>query len=378
MAGIYIHIPFCKRICSYCDFYKTANVSFVPDYLKALETELDLRKQYLQNEIVETIYLGGGTPSLLTPTQIVRIIKKINKIYQVSTPCEITLEANPDDLSLQYLNELVKNTPVNRISIGIQSFNDKDLLLLNRRHNAAQALSSIEYAREAGFRNISVDLIYGLPGMSTQEWQQNLDLVFSLDIQHLSAYHLSIEAGTALSRMATRGLLKITEEEESFGQFAALCKTAADRAFIHYEISNLAKVGYFSKHNSNYWQQKKYLGIGPSAHSYNIVSRHWNIAHVKKYLAAISNGGIFYEKEELDVNKRYNEYLMVSLRTIQGVNLEIIHHEYGERTYKDFVNAIQSIKSSGHMIQEGQVCKLTEKGWMISDYIISRLMKAES
>lgn len=350
----------------------------MPDYLKALETELDIRKQYLQNEIVETIYLGGGTPSLLTPEQILNIIKKINQLHQVTPHCEITLEANPDDLSLQYLDELIKNTPVNRISIGIQSFNDNDLLLLNRRHNAAQALNSIEYARGAGFRNISVDLIYGLPGMDTRKWQKNLDLAFSLEIQHLSAYHLSIEPGTAFSRMAKLGLLKITEEVESSSQFAALCKTSADNGFIHYEISNLAKAGYFSRHNSNYWQQKKYLGIGPSAHSYNIVSRYWNIAHVKKYLAAINNGGIFYEKEKLDVNKRYNEYLMVALRTIQGVNLDIIHHEYGEKTYKDFINSIQSIKLSGHMIQEGQVCKLTEKGWMISDYIITKLMKEES
>lgn len=378
MAGIYVHIPFCKRICSYCDFYKTAVVSLVPDYLKALALELDIRKEYLQQEIIETIYLGGGTPSLLTPEQILFILEKIKQLHQISPECEITLEANPDDLSTQYLEQLRYKTGINRISIGIQSFNDRDLHLLNRRHNAQQAMSSIEYALEAGFKNISVDLIYGLPGMDIRAWQKNLDLVFAAHIQHLSAYHLSIEPGTAFARLASRGVLKITDEEESFLQFAALRKTAAENGFIHYEISNLAKTGYFSKHNSNYWQQKPYLGIGPSAHSYNIQSRQWNIAPVKNYINAMAAGEAFFEKEELDDDKRYNEYLLVSLRTIEGVDLERVQREFGDQRCISLVMAIQSLIISGHMVQEGRICKLTEKGWLISDFIISRLMSGES
>jgi oxygen-independent coproporphyrinogen III oxidase len=375
MAGIYINVPFCKRICSYCDFYKSAVTSLIPDYLIAIEKELDQRKEYLQNEKIETLYLGGGTPSLLTPEQIGNILESVRKLYPVSPNCEITIEANPDDLSKQYLDHLVEDTPVNRISIGIQSFNDRDLLLLNRRHTVAQALECIELARNAGFKNISIDLIYGLPGMDCQGWKENLDLAFSIGIQHLSAYHLSIEPGTAFSRMMKKGLLPATDEEESSRQFALLNKTAEENGFIHYEISNLAKEGYFSRHNTGYWEQKKYLGIGPAAHSYDINSRQWNIPHVKNYIAAIAHGYEYAEREELDANKRYNEYLMVSLRTFHGADMEIIRRQFGEKAQHDFIKAIQSIKSSGHMIQREQFCKLTREGWLISDYIISKLMK---
>lgn len=375
MAGIYVHFPFCKKICGYCDFYKTTVVSLVPDYLKCIEKELDIRTGYLQNEKIDTIYLGGGTPSILTPEQIYNVIEKIRHLHHLSSGCEITMEVNPDDLSGQYLNELAKFTPVNRISIGIQSFDDKDLQLLNRRHTAAQARESIELATNAGFKNISIDLIYGLPGMNTRSWQKNLDLAFSFKIQHLSAYHLSIEPGTAFSRLAAGGLLKITDEEESARQFDALNNTGEENGFIHYEISNLAKEGYFSRHNSGYWQQKVYLGIGPAAHSFNNISRQWNIPDLRKYIRAITKGYDFSEKEELDINKRYNEYLMVSLRTMFGVDLKVILREFGEKAYHDFREAIRSTQSSGHMIQTGQICKLTKEGWLISDFIISKLMR---
>ncbi len=377
MAGIYIHVPFCKRICSYCDFYKSAVLYLIPEYLSAIQKELDLRREYLQNERVESIYLGGGTPSQLNPGQINQVIDKIMQLHRISPGCEITLEANPDDLSGQYLETMMRDTLVNRISIGIQSFNDSELRLLNRRHSSVQALDSIKQARNAGFRNISIDLIYGIPGMDTQGWQKNLDLAFSSNIQHLSAYHLSIEPGTALSRSVAKGLLRLTGEEESARQFIVLNETGEKNGFIHYEISNLAKAGYFSRHNSGYWQQMKYLGIGPAAHSYNILSRQWNIPHVRKYIAAITSGSEFYESEDLDAVKRYNEYLMVSLRTKQGVDLEVIYREFGETVYNDFMKAAESVKKSGYMNQQGQVCKLTREGWLISDYIISGLMKNE-
>lgn len=377
MAGIYIHVPFCKRICSYCDFYKSAVLTLIPEYLSAVQKELDIKREYLQNEIIESIYLGGGTPSLLNSGQVNQLIDKISQLHHIAPGCEITLEANPDDLSEQYLTAIRESTPVNRISIGIQSFNDRDLQLLNRRHTAAQAIDSIKQARNSGFRNISIDLIYGLPGMDMQGWQKNLDLAFSLDIQHLSAYHLSIEPGTSLSRSVAKGLLQIMEEEESARQFVVLNETGEKNGFIHYEISNLALEGYFSRHNSGYWQQKKYLGVGPAAHSYNILSRQWNIPHVRKYIHAINTGSEYSESENLTAVKRYNEYLMVSLRTIRGVDLEVIRHEFGETAYHDFIKAAESVKSSGYMIQQGQICKLTRQGWLISDYIISGLMKDE-
>jgi len=377
MAGLYIHVPFCKRICSYCDFYKSAVLTLIPEYLAAIQKELDIRREYLQNEWIESIYLGGGTPSLLSTCQVNQVIDKIGRLHHIAPGCEITLEANPDDLSEQYLRAIRETTPVNRISIGIQSFSNRDLQLLNRRHTSAQALDSIKQARNTGFSNISIDLIYGLPGMDTQEWQKNLDLAFSLDIQHLSAYHLSIEPGTALSRSVAKGLLQIMEEEESARQFVVLNETGKKNGFVHYEISNLAREGYFSRHNSGYWQQKKYLGIGPAAHSYNILSRQWNIPHVRKYIQAINTGSEFSESENLNAVKRYNEYLMVSLRTIRGADLEVIYHEFGETAYHDFISAAESVKSSGHMMQQGQICKLTRQGWLISDYIISGLMKDE-
>jgi len=375
MAGIYIHIPFCKRICSYCDFYKTTVISIIPDFLKTLEKELEIRRPYLQDEIIETVYIGGGSPSLLMPEQMLHLLERVRHLYRISGDCEITLEANPDDLSVKFLQRLMADTPVNRLSIGIQSFNDNDLLLLNRRHTAAQALSCIKEARLAGFKNISIDLIYGLPGMKLQEWQKNLDLAFSLNIQHLSAYHLTIEPGTAFARMVSHGLFNIASEEESVNQFAALRKIAGENGFIHYEISNLARDGFFSRHNSNYWLQKKYLGAGPSAHSYDIISRQWNISQVKKYIEAVSKGEVLFEREELNATTRFNEHLMVSLRTMMGVDLEKIRMEFGEKWYRDFCKAIQPVINSGHMIREGSVCKMTEKGWLISDHIISGLIR---
>jgi oxygen-independent coproporphyrinogen-3 oxidase len=350
----------------------------VPEFIKALETELNIRKYYLNQETIESIYLGGGTPSLLSSGQIFYIIEKIRQLHQVSPDCEITLEANPDDLTTLYLQQLIAHSGINRISIGIQSFHDKDLRLLNRRHNSSQAHKSIEFATDAGFNNISIDLIYGIPGMDNRKWQKNLDLALSYKIQHLSAYHLSIEPGTPFSQMVSKGELKLPDEEESYNQFYILRKMASEKEFIHYEISNLAKKGYFSRHNTGYWQQKKYLGIGPSAHSYDIHSRQWNMPHVKKYIDALNQGSAFYSREELDDGKRYNEYLLVSLRTSEGADLERIRQEFGESACNEFVLAAGSLKSSGHMIQEGGMYRLTERGWLISDYIISRLMKEEN
>jgi len=337
-----------------------------------MEIEMELRSSYLQNDPVDTIYIGGGTPSLLNAEQLKRIFYKIGSWYSIANECEITLEANPDDLSHEFLNTLRIETPVNRLSIGIQSFYDQHLRLLNRRHSAEQALNCIELARKEGFTNISIDLIYGIPGMTVPEWTSNLK--YAAEVEHLSAYHLTIEPGTALEKKANRGLIHIAEEEESFGQFEILVDFSRNSSFIHYEISNLGKEGFFSKHNTNYWKQKKYLGLGPSAHSYDIVSRQWNIAHLKKYIEALQQGKVFFESEKLSVHNRYNEYLMVSLRTMWGVDQKKVEADSGEIFLKHLNKSVQAYIQSGHIYEENSFFKMTKKGWLISDYILKNLM----
>jgi oxygen-independent coproporphyrinogen-3 oxidase len=323
---------------------------------------------------VNTIYIGGGTPSLLLPDQINYVMKRILELYPVADDCEITLEVNPDDLSLPLLQQLHSESVINRLSIGIQSFDDSDLRMLNRRHTSAQALAGVRNAQLAGYRNISIDLIYGLPGMKSKDWQRNLETAFSLDIDHLSAYHLSVEPGTALSRSVSRGLLSLAKEEESSIQLYLLNEIAASRGFIHYEISNLARDGFYSRHNSNYWLQIKYLGAGPSAHSYDGLTRQWNISQVKRYIEAMNSGEAFYEREELNSTTRFNEYLMVSFRTNKGVDLRRIELEFGKETSKVFHVAVQPWLNTGHILKEGPQYRMTLKGWLISDYIISLLM----
>ncbi|RPH75386.1 radical SAM family heme chaperone HemW [bacterium] len=371
MAGIYIHVPFCKRICSYCDFYKSTLTAIIPEYIPAVKRELELRRTYLQNESIDTVYFGGGTPSLMSSEQIEDIIDRIKSLYPVSDDCEITVEANPDDLTAGYLSELSR-THVNRLSIGIQSFNDRDLQVLNRRHNALQALVSIEQARRAGFRNISIDLIYGIPGMTNDEWYRNLITV--PEVEHISAYHLTVEPGTALFRKVREGLLVVPVEDESYAQFFTLRKFAEDRKMIHYEISNLAKEGYYSTHNTAYWQRKKYLGVGPSAHSYDQRSRQWNIRDIREYIEKVNVGFPAYESEELSEADHFNEYLMVSLRTIWGADQDVILGKFGPAFYSRLLKSVSPYLNSGHIIHEGGFYKMTAPGWLISDLILAHLI----
>jgi oxygen-independent coproporphyrinogen III oxidase len=375
MSGLYIHIPFCRKICSYCDFYKTTATSLMPDYLFALETELEERASYLEGESLETIYFGGGTPSLIPMGGLQKIFEKITEKFSLAPGCEITIEANPDDLSSSYLHELHHSSPVNRLSVGIQSFHDHDLKLLNRRHNAKQALQSIEDAGKAGFTNITIDLIYGLPDLDLPAWRSNLEIAFSLDIQHLSAYHLTIEPNTAMARMTSRGLIHLPEEGESAEQFLLLNKLARENGFEHYEISNLAKKGYRSQHNSNYWKQKKYLGLGPSAHSFNLVSRQWNVSNLRKYIEALTSGTLYSESEILDEETRFNEYLMLSLRTNRGISLSHIIQQFGQGVADSLETKIRTFGSGDWIRKEDDCIRLTEAGWMVSDYIVSRLME---
>jgi oxygen-independent coproporphyrinogen-3 oxidase len=375
MAGLYIHVPFCRKICSYCDFYKTTATSLLPEYLSALDSEMKERASYLEGDILETIYFGGGTPSLIPVAEMEKMFDRFSGNFKLASDCEITIEANPDDLTSTYLQDLRRNTPVNRLSVGIQSFSDHDLRLLNRRHDAKQAIQSIEGARHAGFNNLAIDLIYGLPDMDLSAWRSNLEIAFLLDVQHLSAYHLTIEPNTAMARMTSRGLIHLPEEGDSSEQFILLNELAGEHGFVHYEISNLAKNGYLSQHNSNYWKQKKYLGLGPSAHSFNLVSRQWNVSHTRKYIEAISTGNSYSESEILDAKTRFNEYLMLSLRTNRGISVSHIVHEFGQPVADSLENNIRLMRSTEWIRQQDDCVHLTPKGWMVSDYIVSRLME---
>ena len=323
MSGIYIHIPFCAKKCFYCDFFMSLSLKYKDDYLKALKQELKLRKNYLQNQSVETIYFGGGTPSLLNEKELNALFEEIYKDFNVSENPEITLEANPDDLSTEYLKNLRK-TPVNRLSIGIQSFFDDDLKMMNRRHSAKESLFAVKEAQNVGFENISGDLIYGLPEMTTKKWEYNLQEFFKLKIPHLSAYHLTYEPNTVFFKyLKTKRIYEIPETE-SLKQFELLKQLAKAHNFIHYETSNFAKDGFFSKHNTGYWQQKHYLGIGASAHSYDGNSRQFNIKNLKEYITRVGETGAYFEKEILSDADIYNDYIITTLRTVWGTDVSYV------------------------------------------------------
>jgi len=373
MAGIYIHIPFCKTLCSYCDFYHVVSRTDNRAFIDALVKESAIRREYIGNEIISTIYIGGGTPSLLSVKEIQSILDNIRKLYSVEENCEITMEMNPDDIGKDYLNDL-KNSDVNRISLGIQSWRDSDLRLLNRRHNVAQAVYALEETIKTGFKNVTIDLIYGIPGLTSQDWSSNLDFSFSFDIKHLSAYHLTIEPGTVFGKMKEKGLLSEIEEEESNTQFHILIDKAESAGFVHYEISNFGKPGFFSMHNSNYWRQVNYLGLGPSAHSFNGCSRQWNVRDVKKYIKAVNSGSLLFEREELDKRTRFNEYIMTSLRTMWGIDLDYVERTFDKEGYDYIINLAGKFIDYGLMKPDKKTLMLTNQGKMISDNVISELM----
>ncbi len=375
MAGIYIHIPFCYSICHYCDFYKVPALGLKDAFISALLREIEVRADYLGDVAVETIYFGGGTPSVLKVNEINTILNKIALHFRIEKDCEITLEANPDDLTDDYLFSIRENTVINRLSIGIQSFHDKDLKLMNRRHNADEAYGSIRRAISFDFRNISVDFIYGIPGSFVAELEENLDRLFDFNIQHISAYHLTFERGTVLYKKAEKGVIKPVNDEESFNQFEKLIEKLREKGFIHYEISNWAREGYFSRHNANYWKRKPYLGLGPSAHSYNLISRRWNISNVKRYTESIQNGCPAFEEETLTQADHYNEYLLTSLRTMWGANLDEVKKNFGELAAEKLIEKSKKYILSGHMIRKAQMLKLTNTGYFISDTIVSDLME---
>lgn len=373
MAGIYIHIPFCRRKCFYCDFYKTDDTRFIARYINVLFKEIALRKNYLENETIETIYFGGGTPSVLTEKQLDQILQFIFQEFRVSSAAEITFEANPDDLNKEYVESLFRGG-INRLSIGIQSFNDELLKKMNRRHNALQAVQAVENAAKTGFENISVDLIYGLPGLTTDEWKCSLRQVFRMPVVHLSAYHLTYHEGTPFYSWLKKGKLKETDEIESAAQFDLLVDQSAAEGFELYEISNLAKNQMYSKHNTSYWTGKKYLGLGPSAHSYNGISRQWNDSDIEKYLLANENGNPFYEEEILTGSEKFNEYLLTRLRTRWGISVATLEEEFGEEKAGHFLKNIEKYVNAGWVTRNGKNFTLSRSGLFVSDDILAQLM----
>lgn len=376
MAGIYIHIPFCKRRCIYCDFFSTTQNEKKSQYIHALCQELEMRRDYLGNEKIETIYLGGGTPSQLLPEELEAIFTYIYKVYSVKDNAEVTLEANPDDLIPKYIT-MLRQLPINRISMGIQTFQEETLKLLHRRHSAQQAIEAFHQCREAGFQNISIDLMYGLPGETLNIWKQDLHQAIKLHPEHISAYHLIYEEGTSLWELKEQRLIKEAEEDLSVSMFSTLIDTLSQAGYQHYEISNFCLPNFYSRHNSSYWTGKKYLGCGPSAHSYNGISRQWNVASLDKYIKSIHQQKIDYEIEELDIYTQYNDFVITSIRTCWGMSLSFLQSMYGENLYQYCLQMASSHLEQGVLEIKEDALKLTKKGIFISDRIMSDLLWVE-
>ena len=374
MAGIYIHIPFCKKRCTYCDFYTEVAPKLIPTLVDNIIKELEIRKDYLQNEPIHTIYFGGGTPSILKIDQFSKIFDVIYSTYPVDKDAEVTFEANPDDLTVEFFNS-IHSLPFNRISIGIQSFNDEDLKRVNRRHSAKQAIEAVKNSQNAGFNNISIDLIYGLPLQTLADWEQQLNTALGLNVQHISAYGLTYEEGTALWKQREKGKVKPVDDDIMNEMYLLLVKKTKEKGFEAYEISNFATQGFRSRHNSSYWKQSAYLGIGPSAHSYDLNSRQWNMASITKYIEAIEHNTLLFEREELTLFDRYNDYVMVSLRTLEGIDLAFLEQTFGPELRKYCYENIKSFIDSNNVIFANDRLRLTDEGIMISNQILIQLMQ---
>jgi oxygen-independent coproporphyrinogen-3 oxidase len=375
MSGIYIHIPFCKQACHYCDFHFSTSLKRKNEMLDSIKQELILRKSQFKDDLIETIYFGGGTPSLLLQKEIDSILNVVFENYAIAQNPEITLEANPDDLNEKTIIEL-GNSQINRLSIGIQSFFEDDLKMMNRAHNSQEAKVCLQLATKH-FDNISVDLIYGIPEMTNEKWKQNIQTALDFGIPHIASYALTVEPKTALQKFIAIGKIAAPKEEVAQEHFEILVEMLAEKEFIHYEISNFGKENYFSKNNSSYWLGKKYLGIGPSAHSFDGVSRSWNCANNAKYIAEIQQGNLPSEAEILSVKDRYNEYVMTGLRTIWGVSLEKVSKDFGVE-FLDYLtkNADKFLKQNLLKI-ENKTLKTSKKGLFLVDGIASDLFFVE-
>ena len=381
MAGLYIHIPFCKQACFYCDFHFSVSLQKKDDLVAALIKELVIRKDEFNNNTIQTIYFGGGTPSLLTNAELESILDTVYKNYTVSSNPEITLEANPDDLTLTRITQLSK-TRVNRLSIGVQSFFEEDLKEMNRAHNATEAKTCLEFATRY-FNNITIDLIYGIPNMSLTRWSQNLDIALAFGVNHISSYALTIEPKTALHNFVASGKYPPIDEGLALKHFNHLVEKTKQEGFVHYEISNFGKPHYFSKHNTSYWQGKPYMGIGPSAHSFNTTTRSWNVANNTQYIKIINTGKLPNTVEVLTKQDQYNEYIMTGLRTIWGVSLPKITQDFGA-AYTTYLKAVSKPYIDKQLLvfstqdiegQQVELLKATNRGKFLVDGIASQLFK---
>ncbi|WP_072764931.1 radical SAM family heme chaperone HemW [Arenibacter nanhaiticus] len=373
MSGIYIHIPFCKQACHYCDFHFSTQMGKKEAMVLALQKELELRKESFAEETVQTIYFGGGTPSVLETEEINALIATVYAHYRVAANPEITLEANPDDLSKAKIEQLAA-TPINRLSIGIQSFFEDDLKLMNRAHNAEEAEACITMARTY-FDNISIDLIYGVPGMTKERWISNIEKALAFQIPHISSYALTVEPKTALKKFIDKGLIAPVDDALAQEHHHILCERLQTAGFINYEFSNFGKPEFFSQNNTAYWLGKKYLGIGPSAHSYDGVQRGWNINNNPQYIKAINQGQLPMEIEELSKTDRYNEYIMTGLRTIWGVSLERIKEEFGAEFYDYLLQEADNKILKGLLFIEQGHLLVSKKGKFLSDGIAADLFR---
>ncbi|HAQ19136.1 MAG TPA: coproporphyrinogen III oxidase [Prolixibacteraceae bacterium] len=373
MAGIYIHIPFCRKRCHYCDFFKTTDLSQKARLLAGLKTELESRASEMASEEINTIYLGGGTPSVLSIDELHDLLKTIRQNYLVSAEVEITLEANPDDLNQTLLSTL-KKIGFNRLSMGIQSFSEADLKLMNRRHSVVQAFHSVEWAKKAGFANISIDLIYGLPDQTLEEWERNVRIAVELDVQHISAYNLTYHEGTVFYDQLKKGILKELPDELSIQQFELLIRILKEAGFEHYEISNFCKPGLYSQHNSSYWKSKKYLGIGPSAHSFDFNSRRWNVSSISRYLDGLENNRPYSETEILTEQDRYNDFIITGLRTKWGILKDDIQAKFPLKYFTHFQKLEEKYIKSGHIVNTSGIVCLSQEGMYISDKITEDFM----
>lgn len=376
MAGIYLHIPFCKTRCIYCDFYSTTHGEWADRYIRALCRELRERRDYLKGEPVRTLYLGGGTPSQLSEEHFVCLFDTLQEVYGLEQCEEITLEANPDDLTQEYA-AMLQRLPFNRVSMGIQTFHDPTLQLLKRRHSARQAVEAIGHLRQAGFANLSIDLIYGLPGETDNRWQEDLEQAMALQVEHISAYHLTYEEDTPLHRLLQERQVKEVDEESSLRFFSLLMERLDKAGYEHYEISNFCKPGMHSRHNSAYWLGVPYLGCGPSAHSFDRASREWNIASLSRYMEGMEQGRRCFEVERLDLTTRYNEYVMTALRTRQGLSVSCLQTLFGSALADYCLRMARPHLEQGRLqLHEGRL-SLTRQGIFTSDGIICDLMSVE-
>ncbi len=372
MAGIYLHIPYCRSKCHYCDFYATSNMASIEELVSAERSELIARKQYIGNEVVETIYFGGGTPSVLSAIQVKDLLAVIYTNFNVASDCEITLEANPEDLAEPYLTDL-HLAGINRMSIGIQSFNNDMLSYLGRGHDNSKLVNKIKAAKKAGIENISIDLIYGIPGLSLDKYLESLNEAMQLGIQHISAYSLIIEKNTFFYKLYKTNRLVEAKDDDVVAQFNATIDTLSNNGFSHYEVSSFALEGFQSRHNSSYWEGKKYLGVGPSAHSFDGSSRQWNVSSIKTYMLNMKSDKDYFEVEILSEVDRYNEYLLVGLRTAKGISKKYISEQFNSKINGYFLKELSKLNSDDFISVADDRVTLTRKGIFVSDLIIRTL-----